>query len=175
MTNQQIVIIGFMGTGKTTVAHELGRQLNCLAVDLDELITRHDGRSPGEIIDLDGEERFRELETERLLEVLSGESARIIAAGGGVWTMAANRRLIAQRGAITVWLDAPFELCWQRIEAGDKARPLAPSREMAERLYRERRPVYELADARVLVSNNESAAEITSKVADAILQLQQRP
>ena len=172
--NQQIVIIGFMGTGKTTVAHELGRKLNCLAVDLDELITRHEGRSPSEIIDQDGEERFRGLETHLLREVLGEEPARVIAVGGGAWTIAANRRLIAEHGAITVWLDAPFELCWKRIEAGREARPLARSRKMAERLYRERRPVYELAGVRILVSESESAAEIAAKVSDAILQLQQR-
>ena len=156
-----------MGTGKTTVARELGRKLNCLAVDLDELITKHEGRSPNEIIDQDGENKFREIETQTLLEVLGEEAARIISVGGGAWTIAANRQMIAKRGALTVWLDAPFELCWKRIEAGREARPLARSRELAERLYYERRPVYELAGARILVSESESATEIATKVAHA--------
>lgn len=169
--DQQIIIIGFMGTGKTTVARELGHKLDCLAVDLDRLITRREGRSPNEIIDQDGEDRFRVLETQLLREVLREAPARVIAVGGGAWTIAENRRLIAEHGAITVWLDAPFELCWERIEGGREVRPLARSRELAERLYRERQPVYELAGAKVLVSENESAEEIATKVSDAILQL----
>ena len=156
------------------MAHELGRKLNCLAVDLDDVITRHEGRSPNEIIDQDGENKFREIETQMLLEVLGEEPARVIAVGGGAWTIAANRQLIAERGVLTVWLDAPFELCWKRIEAGREARPLARSRELAERLYGERRPLYKLAGARIPVSESESAAEVATKVSDAILQLQQR-
>ena len=160
-----------MGTGKTTVALELGRKLNCLAVDLDELITRREGRSPNGIIEQDGEVKFRELETQMLREVLA-EGPRVIAVGGGAWTIAANRQLIVEHEAITVWLDVPFELCWKRIEAGAEVRPLARSRALAERLYSDRRPVYELADARVVVSENENAEEIATRVADAILQLQ---
>ena len=172
VTNQQIVIIGFMGTGKTTVAHELGRKLNCRAVDLDELITRRESRSPSEIIEQDGENEFRRIEAQLLCEVLKEEGARIIAVGGGAWTIAANRQVIAERGAFTVWLDADFELCWKRIEAGREARPLARSREMAQQLYGERRPVYELADARVAVGESDSAAEIATKVGKEILRRQ---
>jgi shikimate kinase len=174
VTNQQIVIIGFMGTGKTTVARELGRQLHRLAVDLDELITRRESRGPGEIIEQNGEHEFRKLETRLLREVLREELTNIIAVGGGAWTITANRQLIAKHGAFTVWLDAPFELCWKRIEAGRELRPLARSREMAEQLYLERRPVYELADAVITVSDDESAAEIANKVSNAILALQQK-
>jgi shikimate kinase len=171
VTNQKIAIIGFMGTGKTTVAHKLALRLNCSAVDLDAAVTSIEGRSPKEIIEEDGENTFREIETQTLLDVLIKTHARIIAVGGGAWTIAENRKLIAEHGAFTVWLDAPFELCWERIEAGPELRPLARSREMAERLYSKRRPIYELADMRVDVSNNESAEEIAAKVATMILQL----
>jgi shikimate kinase len=167
--NQQIVIIGFMGTGKSTVARELGRKLGREAVDLDDLISRHEGRSPHEIIQQDGESRFRELESEQLEKVLNEKSARVIAAGGGAWTIPANRRLIAEHGAITVWLDAPFELCWERIETSNETRPLARSREMAERLYAERRPVYELANVRMSISKEDSAAEVATRISDQLM------
>lgn len=163
MTNQ-IIIIGFMGTGKTTVARELALRLNCLVVDLDELITNNEGRSPKEIIEQDGENKFREIETQMLREVLIEGAARIVAVGGGAWTTAQNRKLIADHEAFTVWLDAPFELCWRRIEAGHQARPLARSRELAEKLYGERRSSYELADARITVAENDSAEEIATRV-----------
>lgn len=174
MTNQRIIIIGFMGSGKTTVAQTLGRTLNCSAVDLDDVITKHEGRSPNELIEQEGENRFREIETQQLRLVLQAMPAGIIAVGGGAWTIAANRTLIADRGAIAVWLDAPFELCWKRIATGSEARPLAPSREMAEQLYAERRPIYELAGARIPVSADESAAEVATKISNAILSGRQR-
>jgi shikimate kinase len=163
------VIVGFMGTGKTTVAQELGRKLDRLAVDLDELLSCEQGRSVHEIILQDGESRFRELETQLLKAVLETEPARIIAAGGGAWTIPENRKLLATHRALTVWLDAPFELCWERIEAGGETRPLARSREAAEQLYKDRRPIYELADLRIAVAAGENPEEIASKAACEIL------
>ncbi|HEY8186326.1 MAG TPA: shikimate kinase [Pyrinomonadaceae bacterium] len=164
MTDQQIIIMGFMGTGKTTVAFELGRELNCRAMDLDDLITEREGRSPKEIIEQDGEEAFRRIETKLLREALQEKSARILAVGGGAWTVVENRKLIVDEGALTVWLDAPFELCWKRIEAGNEGRPLAPSRDVAQTLYDQRHPIYALSDVRVPVSENETAREIATKI-----------
>lgn len=169
MNNQQIVIMGFMGTGKTTVAYGLARKLNCRVIDLDDLITQHETRGPKEIIEQDGEEAFRRIETKMLHEVLMEASALVLAVGGGAWTIAENRKMITEQGAFTVWLDAPFELCWKRIEAGREARPLARSREMAQTLYAARRPIYALAEARIPVYENESAEEIATKVASTVL------
>jgi shikimate kinase len=163
VTNQ-IIIVGFMGTGKTTVARELAQRLGCPAVDLDDLITNNEWRSPKEIIEQDGENRFREIETRMLREALLEKTARIVAVGGGAWTIAQNRKLIADKGAFTVWLDAPFELCWKRIEAGGEARPLARSRELAQKLYRERRGIYELAEARITVAESDNVEEIATRV-----------
>jgi shikimate kinase len=165
MTFQPVVIVGFMGSGKTTVAHELARQLGCGAIDLDDLITEREKRSPKVIIEQDGEEGFREIETRTLREVLDEGAARVIAVGGGAWTIAENRKLIAERAAFIAWLDASFELCWERIEASGKTRPLARSREMAQKLYDERRPIYELAGARIRIHANESAEETAGKIA----------
>jgi shikimate kinase len=169
MNDQQVVIMGFMGTGKTTVAVALARKLNCRAIDLDDLIAQRETRGPREIIEQDGEVAFRRIETNMLHKVLVEASARVLAVGGGAWTIAENRKLITEHGAFTVWLDAPFELCWKRIEAGPEARPLARSREMAQKLYAARRPIYALADTRIHVHENESAEEIATKLAQEIL------
>lgn len=169
MNNQQIVIMGFMGTGKTTVAYGLARKLNCRAIDLDDLIAQRETRGPKEIIEQDGEEAFRRIETKMLHEVLMEATALVLAVGGGAWTIAENRKMITEQGACTVWLDAPFELCWKRIEAGREARPLARSREMAQTLYAARRPIYALADVRIPVYENESVEEIVTKVAGTVL------
>lgn len=169
MNNQQIVIMGFMGAGKTTVAQALARKLNCRAIDLDDLIAQRETRGPKEIIEQDGEEAFRRIETKMLREVLVEASALVLAVGGGAWTILENRKMITEQGAFTVWLDAPFELCWKRIKAGREARPLARSRETAQTLYATRRPIYALAELRIPVHENQSAEEIAAKVARTVL------
>ncbi len=170
MSNQTIIIIGFMGSGKTTVGHELARLLDLRAVDLDSWIAEREQRTPSEIIEQDGEAAFRRIETRALGEVLrdASEVSSVVAVGGGAWTVPENRQLIAEREGFTVWLDPPFELCWQRIAAEQKARPLARSREQAQALYLERRPVYELADLRIPVSENDTALTVATRVSDAI-------
>jgi shikimate kinase len=166
--NQPIIITGFMGSGKTTVARALARTLNCRAIDLDQLITERAGRTPKEIIDQDGESAFREMETRLLREVLEQDSARVIALGGGAWTLPGNRDLIAQHDGFTVWLDVPFELCWQRITATGSDRPLARREEQARSLYEERRPIYELAALRVTADAHKSVNESASAIAEAL-------
>jgi len=149
MTDRRIAIVGFMGSGKTTVANALARQLGCGMVDLDSFITDREGRSPAEIIVQDSEPSFREVETRALKVVLEENAARVVALGGGAWMIEANRALVAQHDCLSVWLDTPFELCWKRIESSRTQRPLAPERESAEALYDSRRPVYGLAQIRI--------------------------
>ena len=150
MKNRRIVIVGFMGCGKSTVAQALARNLACKAIDLDSFITEQEGRSPAQIIEQDGEAAFRQIETQALREALGNSAARVLALGGGAWTITANRNLISDHDCLSVWLDAPFEICWERIlSSADTIRPMAPDRESAERLYLSRRASYELASLRV--------------------------
>jgi shikimate kinase len=149
MTDRRVVIVGFMGCGKTTVAAALARQLGCAMIDLDSFITDREGHTPAEIIVQDSEPSFREIETRALKVVLEENAARVIALGGGAWMMQANRALVAQHDCLSVWLDAPFETCWKRITASGTIRPLAPERQSAEALYDSRRPAYGLAEIRI--------------------------
>jgi shikimate kinase len=174
MTNQQLIIVGFMGSGKTTVAREVARRLNHAVVDLDDSITISTGRSPAEIIRQDGEPGFREIETRLLGKVLEQNSAAVIAAGGGAWTTPQNRRLISKVGARTVWLDTPFELCWKRLQSNEETRPLAPSLQAAEQLYQNRRPIYELADLRITVAEDDSVDEIAGRIVSLVTHSQNR-
>ena len=168
MLKVSIIITGFMGSGKTTVAHSLARILDCTAIDLDQFITERVGRTPREVIEHDGESAFREIETQLLRELLGQDAARVIALGGGAWTVEKNRDLIAEREGFAVWLDAPFTLCWQRIAAAGRKRPLARNFDQARKLYELRRPVYELAALRVSVAGkgvDESAGFIARRLA----------
>ena len=146
---QPIIITGFMGAGKTTVARALARRLSCPMIDLDELIEEREGRTAQAIIEEDGEPAFRLIESAALRDALEAGDARVIALGGGTWTISDNRALIRERGGHTVWLDAPFELCWERIESGIGVRPLARGRAAALSLYDERRATYNQALLRV--------------------------
>ena len=164
MSRARVVLTGFMGAGKTTVAHALARLLECAALDLDELITLREGRTPRQLIDDEGETVFREAETRALATALESSTARVIATGGGAWTMERNRALARAHGCLTVWLDAPFELCWQRIGGVDDARPLARDREQAQKLYDERLAAYSLAELRVRLTPALGVEEIAARI-----------
>ena len=165
---QPIVITGFMGSGKTTLAFALASVLNCRAIDLDQAITEVEARTPRQIIEDDGEAAFREIETRRLRETLELNLARVIALGGGAWTRQRNRALVAEHNGFTVWLDAPFDLCWQRIAAAGNERPLAPSEELARRLYLDRRHHYELATLHVVTNGEVGADRLAAAIARAV-------
>ncbi|HEX7177806.1 MAG TPA: shikimate kinase [Pyrinomonadaceae bacterium] len=163
-----VVITGFMGAGKSTVARELGRRLSCLVIDLDDLITGRAGRTPRELIDEEGETHFRELETDALREAMTGDGSVVVATGGGAWAHARNRSLADARGCLTVWLDAPFELCWRRITNAPGTRPLARDETQARRLFDERRATYSLARLRVEVRDDTTPETLSAAIADAL-------
>lgn len=160
----RIILIGFMAAGKTTVARALARQLEDSVIDLDDSITKIEGQTPQQLIDEAGEAAFRAAETRALQTALQYGTARIIALGGGAWPVADNRALIAQHNCITVWLDAPFELCWQRINADAAPRPLAPDRAQARARYDERRASYQFAAHHISIKAEQSAVEIAREI-----------
>jgi shikimate kinase len=164
MSTRRIVILGFMACGKTTVGEELARQLNCGFIDLDSFIISREGRSAADIIMQDGEGAFRELETLALRDVLQDRKVHVIALGGGTWVVPANRTIVALYDCLTVWLDTPFETCWQRIESAKAARPLAPDRETAKRRFDERRDFYALAERRIEVETRDSIERVVEKL-----------
>ena len=165
MNERRIVIVGFMGCGKTTVAEALATRLGCDMIDLDSFITKHQGRTPAEIIEHDGEAVFRDIETRWLRHLLENTDARVIALGGGAWTIETNQELVRRYNGLTVWLDAPFELCWQRISlSSDRVRPLAPDRESAQELYDRRRGSYELAAFKVNLGGPEDDDMVAAQI-----------
>ena len=164
MSTRRIVILGFMACGKTTVGEELARQLKCGFVALDSFISDREGRSPAEIITQDGQESFRELETLALRDVLQNRQAHVISLGGGTWMKAANRTMVALFDCLTIWLDTPFEICWERISNSSTVRPLAPNLETARNRFDERRVFYALAERRVAVETEDSVQRVVEKL-----------
>src|ERR1041384_1263542 len=84
-SSEMIVITGFMGCGKSNVARVLARRLEVPMIDLADRITDREGRTPAQLIVEAGEEQFRWIETNTLLEILKAKEAGIIALGGGAW------------------------------------------------------------------------------------------
>lgn len=164
---KRIVLTGFMGVGKTTVAKHLASMLACERIDLDAVITESERRSIAEIIEQVGIERFREIETANLRRILE-ENARIIALGGGAWTVEENRRLIKARGFTTVWLESSFEHCWLNISASKRVRPLARNKSDAFRLFEERQKVYCLADWHFIIKPEFNSFEVAKRIAEEI-------
>jgi shikimate kinase len=164
MSRAPIILTGFLGSGKSTVAEALGRALNRIVIDLDDVITSNTGRTPGEIIEEDGEKALRELETQFLKQVLNGNTAQVVALGGGAWIQEQNRDLITQCGGVSVWLDAPFELCWKRIATMANTRPLAKNRPRAKALFEQRRSDYALAQVRVAITEDQPVDTIVDEI-----------
>lgn len=120
---KNIVLIGFMGSGKSTVGRELHQRLGYPLIDMDQAIERRERRSIAAIFTAHGEEHFRDLESALLAELATaGQRRRIVSTGGGVIGREGNRTLLRQLGYV-VWLHAPVAVILERT-ARSRDRPL---------------------------------------------------
>jgi len=143
-----VFLVGFMGSGKTSVGRALATQLRLAFIDLDDRIARHAGKSVPEIFAEDGEDVFRVHERAALLALEPELSAGVvIATGGGACQDAAARTWMQARGTM-VWLDVPLETIERRVPR-DGSRPLFGDRLALDALYQERRSGYATAGLRV--------------------------
>lgn len=152
-----IFLVGFMGSGKTSIGRELASLLDVGFVDLDELITHHDGRTVSAIFAEDGELRFRERERAVLFKLESAlATGAVIATGGGTFADPALRAWMLERG-VAVWLDATLDAIERRV-ARDGSRPLFGDRAALEALHAQRRDAYSEAPMRFDTSATDPAA-----------------
>ena len=154
-----IFLVGFMGSGKTTVGRRLADRLGLDFLDVDDLVVEREGRSVERIFRDSGEAAFRRAEWETL-QSLDGRRGCVVATGGGVFQEAERRGWLRRRG-ITVWLDAPFSDCLQRV-GPDAGRPLwnpTGDAEAFRALFERRRAAYALAAVR---SNPRASASCPS-------------
>ncbi|AIY39610.1 3-dehydroquinate synthase [Collimonas arenae] len=137
-----IFLVGLMGAGKTTVGRALARKLNKLFIDSDHEIEARTGVSIPLIFEIEGEESFRQRETE-VIRDLSARSGIVLATGGGAIMRAENREYLKTRGTV-IYLRASIHNILQRTSR-DKNRPLlqtADPRRRLEELSRQREPYY---------------------------------
>ena len=151
-----IYLVGFMGSGKSTIGKLLAERLGWAFADLDDDIVRTAGKSIQELFDEDGEATFRAVESEvldqRIGEVKTGKPL-VLALGGGTFVQPGNREKLAGNG-LSVWLDAPFDLVEQRV-AGYGHRPLARDPAKFRALFDSRLPAYAESDVRIPVTTDD--------------------
>ena len=138
-----VSLIGFMGSGKSSVAALLAERAVEKAIDLDDVMAEQTGMSIAQIFSEQGEAVFRELETKTLAELPANEDL-VVACGGGIVERQENRELLRGRG-IVIWLDLPWETQRARLESIDTDdRPLIVNHSWREieDLHRRRRILY---------------------------------
>jgi shikimate kinase len=156
-----LYLIGFMGSGKTTIGRILADRIGWRFVDLDDEIEREQGRSIVQIFDHDGEEAFRNMEFEalkkRVRKVQMG-NPMVVALGGGAFTQPHVIDMLDNNG-IVIWIDTAFAVVKKRVE-NSSHRPLARDPIRFQALYYARREFYERAHYRVEVPEDSSAAAV---------------
>lgn len=160
-----LVLVGMMGSGKSTVGRIVAERLGRRLIDSDTSIETATGRTVREIFETDGEEAFRSLETEALRSALAHHEPAVIAAAGGVVLRAENRQALVESDARVVWLMADPQLLLARVRSG-MHRPLLDDdpEGTLQRMWNEREPLYqEVADAIVLVDQR-SIGEVVEAV-----------
>lgn len=146
-SNPHVVLVGLMGTGKSTVGRRIAHKLGWEFLDTDDEVTRVSGRTVRQIFESDGEETFRQLEHNALVAALQHTSPMVIAGAGGIILREDNRELI-KSAAHVVWLNAPLEVLVERIGQralkADGHRPLIDGNpaERLQKLYDERENLY---------------------------------
>jgi shikimate kinase len=149
MSKHNIVIMGFMGTGKSSVARVLATRLGMDALDMDDLIEEREGRLIRDIFAQDGEPYFRQLER-AMVQELAGRNGLVIACGGGVVLNPDNIQDYSQTGTVVCLMAEPEEIL-ARV-ARQTHRPLLEDGDKAERicsLFEQRRTLYESIPNRV--------------------------
>lgn len=169
MNNQQrIVLTGFMGVGKTTVARHLAQILECEKIDLDYFIEAKEEKEIAEIIKENGLARYREIETECLKQILAERLSPIIALGGGAWTISENRQMLKENGFVSIWLESTFEHCWQNIRQSRKERPLASNKAETLELFEKRQNMYCLADWHFIIRPDQTSIDVARQIAEEV-------
>lgn len=164
-----VVLIGFMGSGKSTMGIRLSYQLRYALEDTDKLIEARAGKSINEIFAQEGEEAFRQMETELLKKLAEKKGRRIYSVGGGTPVRAVNRPLLKELGTV-VYLRARPETIYERLK-DDTTRPLLQGEDplgKIRRMMAEREEAYiETADV-VLDVDEMTAEQVVEHIAGCV-------
>lgn len=163
----KIVLIGFMGSGKTTVAENLAKNLNLAFIDMDALALTKSGRnSINEIFDIDGEKKFREIESEVASNMALKDQA-VISTGGGV---VMNNSIMAhlKEKATIIYLKDSFNKIKEHVALKKVKPPLFQDEFSARKLFDLREPLYTQYADIVVLADNKNVAEIVKEIMEEL-------
>lgn len=170
-----VILIGFMGCGKSTIGFRLSYKLRRVIEDTDKLIEKKEGMSVSDIFAKKGEAAFREMETDCLRGLLLSQEEKIIATGGGLPVKEENHALLKELGTV-VYLRISPEGVWERLR-GDNTRPLLqcdnPIMRIRE-LMAERASVYEAAADMIVDVDGKDIEQVVAELLERILQRRER-
>jgi len=163
---RSIFLIGMMGSGKSSTGPILAEILKYKFVDLDVLIEKFTKKTIDKVFSEEGEEYFRDLETQCLQEIIKLPSV-VVSTGGGVVLKKENWGILRQ--GITVWLDINQEIVLNRLNSKDNIRPLLKGNIdiKYEEIFQARKDIYAQADLRVVI-NNEDVKNVAEKILNAL-------
>lgn len=156
-----IYLVGFMGSGKSTIGRKLAEELGWSFVDIDDDIETQQHMPIADIFEQKGESEFREIENRALAErVRQVRNSRplVVALGGGAFVQQRNAELIQPNG-VSIWLDCPLDIVKERV-AKETHRPLARDPERFEALFRERQSAYARAEYRVEIHSDDPSVAV---------------
>lgn len=169
LKQSNIVLIGFMGCGKSTIGHRLAEKYNFTFVDTDQLIEERAGCTISELFATKGEQYFRDMETDILSEMVRKSKRQIIATGGGMPVREENQKLLRKLGVV-VFLNVTPETVLKRLE-GDTTRPLlqkATKEQEVRHLLTERKFVYQMTAHKTVRVDDKDVDVIVKEIADSI-------
>jgi shikimate kinase len=168
--SRNLILVGLMGAGKSSVGRLLAQQLGIPFVDSDTEIERVSRMTITELFAAYGEDEFRALESRVIKRLLKG-GPRVVSTGGGAFINDRTRRHI-KRGGVSIWLKADLDVLWDRVNKRD-TRPLLKTenpKQTLENLMNARYPIYAEADLTVLsrdVRKEVMADEVLKVVVEA--------
>ncbi|NBT35807.1 MAG: shikimate kinase [Betaproteobacteria bacterium] len=170
LDTQNIVLIGLMGAGKSTVGRKLAQRIGWPLVDTDQEIVARCGADVSTIFDMEGEDGFRRREA-RVIEEVMSRGHQVVTTGGGAPLLNSNRDALSKGFVIYLYAE-PAQL-WQRLR-NDQSRPiLARSTDMRatiEELYRVRDPIYRAMAQAIVASARGSLTQVVQEIEGRLVQ-----
>ena len=157
----KIILIGFMGTGKTIVAHELGKKLGLKVIEMDDLIVKKSKKSIAQIFKDEGENRFREWEI-KTAKNLGKIDDCVISTGGGVVINKINIDYLKENGKV-IFLKTSFSEIEKRLK-NDNTRPLFKDKKVAKKLFDFRQELYEEYAQLIVKTDGKSVKKVIYEI-----------
>lgn len=161
-----VFLIGMPGSGKSTIGRELARQMKMDFIDTDEEIFKKVGRTPENIIEMEGEETLRVQELDILCSLLDRKDL-VVSTGGGLPIYNRNMKKMKDSG-VTVYLKSTADLLWNRLRK-DRFRPLSKTYEDVETLLSTRDMIYSQADFTVEIGEKSKIEDIVGELMDVLV------